>query len=30
MPGEELGVEHPLVLREMVDEHLAVQDAIHR
>jgi hypothetical protein len=30
MPGEELGVEHPLVLRQVVHEHFSVQDAIHR
>lgn len=28
VPGEELGVEHPLVLRQMVNKHFAGQNAI--
>ena len=29
MPSEELGVEHPLIFRQMVDEHVAIQGAVH-
>ena len=29
MTSEEAGVEHPLILRQMMDEHVAVERAMH-